>query len=68
MKYFAADFVEKMVTGRMKKFHKEFCLIEQEFIVDDSKRTVKKVLEDNNSDMSGFLWKKVGGDGSVSGF
>jgi elongation factor Ts len=63
-----ADIVEKMVTGRMKKFHKEFCLIEQEFIVDDSKRTVKKVLKDNNSDMSGFLWKKVGGSGSVSGF
>ena len=63
-----ADIVEKMIVGRMKKFHKEYCLIEQEFMVDDSKRTVKQVLKDSNCDMTGFLWKKVGGSGSVSGF
>ena len=63
-----ADIVEKMMKGRIKKFHKECCLIEQEFIVDDSKRTVKKVLKDHNCDLTGFLWKKVGGSGSVSGF
>ena len=63
-----ADIVEKMMKGRIKKFHKESCLIEQEFIVDDSKRTVKKVLKDHNCDLTGFLWKKVGGSGSVSGF
>ena len=45
--------------GRMKKFHKEHCLVEQEFIVDDSKRTIQKVLKENNSTVLGFLWKKL---------
>ena len=63
-----ADIVEKMIVGRMKKFHKEHCLVEQEFIVDDSKRTIQKVLKENNSTVLGFLRKKVGSEGNVGGF
>ena len=57
-----------MIVGRMKKFHKEHCLVGQEFIVDDSKRTIQKVLKENNSTMLGFLRKKVGSEGNVGGF
>ena len=38
-----ANIVEKIVAGRMKKFYEETCLVEQKFVVDDSK-TVGKWL------------------------
>ena len=37
--------VEKMVLGRINKFYKEICLVEQEF-VKDSEKTVKDILKD----------------------
>lgn len=37
--------VEKMVMGRINKFYKEVCLVEQEF-VKDSEKTVKDILKD----------------------
>jgi elongation factor Ts len=40
-----ANIVDKIVEGKMKKFFAENCLIEQQFVKDDSK-TVAQVLED----------------------
>ena len=37
--------VEKMVEGRINKFYKEVCLVEQEF-VKDSEKTIKDILKD----------------------
>ena len=37
--------VEKMVMGRINKFYKEVCLVEQEFVKDNEK-TVKDILKD----------------------
>jgi len=38
-----ADIAEKMVTGRLKKFYKEICLADQEFIKDDAVDVTKYV-------------------------
>lgn len=40
-----ANVVEKMVEGRIHKFYKEICLLEQEFVKDTSK-TVKEVINE----------------------
>ena len=40
-----ANVVEKMVEGRIHKFYKEICLLEQEFVKDSSK-TVKEVINE----------------------
>ena len=40
-----AAVVEKMVEGRIKKFYKEICLLEQDFVKDPSK-TVKEIIND----------------------
>ena len=39
-----AAVVEKMVAGRINKYYKEVCLLEQEY-VRDSELTIKKVVE-----------------------
>lgn len=41
-----AEFVDKMVEGRIRKFYEESILLEQIYLIDDSKRKVSKVLED----------------------
>lgn len=33
-----ASIVDKMVMGRLQKFYQEVCLLEQPFVMDDSKR------------------------------
>ncbi|MBQ7630481.1 MAG: elongation factor Ts [Selenomonadaceae bacterium] len=40
-----AKIVERMVEGRIKKFYKEVCLVEQEFVKDNEK-TVQDILGD----------------------
>ena len=41
-----AKIVERMVEGRINKFYKEVCLVEQEFVKSDpsNKQTVKDIL------------------------
>ena len=39
-----AHIAERIVTGRLNKWYKEVCLLEQPFVKDDSK-TIKQVLE-----------------------
>ena len=39
------DFVDKIVEGRVKKFYKEYCLLNQIYIRDESKKmTIKELL------------------------
>jgi elongation factor Ts len=40
-----ANIVEKMIVGRVEKFYKEICLLDQVFIKDDSK-TVQQVINE----------------------
>ena len=40
----AADVIEKMVEGRMRKFYEEVVLLEQTFVI-DGKTKVAKVVE-----------------------
>jgi elongation factor Ts len=39
------NIAEKMVEGRMRKFYEEFCLLEQEYIRDESKR-IRDLIDD----------------------
>ncbi|MCP4354893.1 MAG: elongation factor Ts [Proteobacteria bacterium] len=45
--------VEKMVVGRINKFYKEICLVEQPFIMDTDK-TVGKIAEEAKAEVSEF--------------
>lgn len=49
--------VEKMVVGRLNKYYKEVCLVEQEF-VKDSDKTMKDVLAGVN--VNGFVRYQLG--------
>lgn len=40
-----ADIIDKILVGKMQKFYEEYCLIEQEFIKDESKK-IKDLLGD----------------------
>jgi len=42
------DVIEKMAVGKLNKFYKEVCLVEQEFIKDSS-LTIEKYLEKNEA-------------------
>ena len=56
-----ADVVEKIVNGRMRKFHEETCLTKQKFVMDDA-RTVEQFVdgEMNGLTVSKFARLKVG--------
>jgi elongation factor Ts len=54
------EVVNKMVEGRLRKFYEAAVLNEQLFLIDDSKRTVKQVVED--------LSKKLGTPVKLNGF
>ncbi|MBR1417258.1 MAG: elongation factor Ts [Bacilli bacterium] len=55
----SADIAEKMVEGRMKKFYKENCLVDQLFIKDDS-IDVKTYLKNNSSELKSMIRYEVG--------
>ena len=54
-----ANIVEKIVEGKMKKFYAENCLLEQQFVKDDSK-TVAQVVSESA--------KKAGGEAKITRF
>ena len=54
-----ADIIEKMVTGRIKKFLKEITLLGQPF-VKDPEQTVDKLLKSANASVVSFLRYEVG--------
>ena len=47
-----ANIIDKIVEGKMKKFFAENCLIEQQFVKDDSK-TVAQVLDESAKQAGG---------------
>jgi elongation factor Ts len=44
------EVIEKMLTGRIEKYYKEICLLEQIF-VKDSSLTIKKLLENASKEL-----------------
>ena len=58
--------IDKMVEGRLKKFYGEVCLLEQQFLIDDSAGAISKVLEAASKDLGaevsldGFVRYHVG--------
>ncbi|HIJ66826.1 MAG TPA: elongation factor Ts [Planctomycetes bacterium] len=59
MKNKPANIIDKIVEGKMKKFFKENCLVEQPFVKDDSK-TVAQVLAE--------VAKQAGGEAKIKKF
>ncbi len=54
-----ADIAEKMVNGRINKFYKENCLVEQEFIKDPD-LTVEAFAKNNGGVIKSFIRYEVG--------
>lgn len=54
-----ADIAEKMVQGRIKKFYKEICLAEQDFIK-DTDVTVAKYVENSGGEILKMIRYEVG--------
>ena len=54
-----AEVAEKMANGRLNKFFKEICLLDQEYI-DDSKKNVKTFLEENHMQVVNYIRYEVG--------
>ena len=59
MKNKPANIIDKIIEGKMKKFFKEHCLVEQPFVKDDSK-TVAQILEE--------AAKQAGGQAKIKRF
>lgn len=55
------EILDKMATGRLSKFFKENCLIEQDFIKDSS-MTVEKYVKDNGGEVT-FMVRYAVGEG-----
>lgn len=53
------DILDKMATGRLSKFFKENCLVEQDFIKDSS-MTVDKYVKDNGGEVLSMVRFAVG--------
>ena len=53
------DILEKMSTGRLSKFYKENCLVEQDFIKDSS-MTVEKYVKNNGGEVTFMIRYSVG--------
>ncbi len=54
-----ADIIEKMVTGRIKKFLKEITLMGQPFVKDPD-QTIEKLLKSANAKVTSFIRYEVG--------
>ena len=55
------EILDKMATGRLSKFFKENCLVEQDFIKDSS-MTVEKYVKDNGGEVT-FMVRYAVGEG-----
>lgn len=54
-----ADIAEKMVTGRLNKYYKEICLLEQQFVKDPD-LTVEAFAKKNNAEIVKMIRFEVG--------
>ena len=55
-----ADIAEKMVEGRIQKFYKEICLLEQEFIMDTDKTVAQAVKDAGDIKVTAFARIQLG--------
>lgn len=53
------NIIEKMVAGRIQKYYKEVCLLDQEFVKDPD-QTIAKLLKSNNCDVAAFARFQMG--------
>ena len=51
--------IEKMVLGRINKYYKEVCLVDQEFVKDPD-QTIAKLLKANNAEVLAFARFQLG--------
>lgn len=51
--------IEKMVIGRIQKYYKEVCLVDQEFVKDPD-QTISKLLAANNAEVLAFTRFQMG--------
>lgn len=51
--------IEKMVIGRINKYYKEVCLVDQEFVKDPD-YTIAKLLKENNASVAEFARFQLG--------
>lgn len=51
--------IEKMVMGRINKYYKEVCLVDQDF-VKDPEQTISKLLKANNAEVLAFARFQLG--------
>ncbi len=60
------EFIEKMIEGRLRKFYEESVLVEQVYLIDDTKRKVSQVVADAAKELNtpinlkGFALFKLG--------
>lgn len=54
-----AQIIEKMVLGRINKYYKEVCLLDQEFVKDPD-QTVAKLVKANNAEILAFARFQLG--------
>lgn len=50
--------IENIVNGRINKFFKEACLLQQEFVMNDAKETVAKYLDDESKGLTVTAFKR----------
>lgn len=55
------EIIEKMLEGKMKKFFKEVCLVEQNYLLND-KKTVSEVLKENKAEILSYKYISLGED------
>ncbi len=53
------NIIEKMVIGRIQKYYKEVCLVDQEFVKDPD-QTIAKLLKANNAEVVEFARFQLG--------
>lgn len=53
------NIIEKMVLGRIQKYYKEVCLIDQEFVKDPDK-TISKLVKEQNATIKRFARYQLG--------
>ncbi len=52
------EMLDRIAEGRLNKFYKESCLMEQEYIMDE-KMTIEKYLQSVNKDLKAISFKRV---------
>ncbi|WP_147821971.1 translation elongation factor Ts [Salidesulfovibrio onnuriiensis] len=53
------EIAEKIVMGRLSKYYKEVCLVEQPFIKED-KKSIKQLLKEKDASVKGFVRLALG--------